>query len=59
MSLRLRFLRPGESFQFICTADQVEKMKRVAGHNGGAADIVRLEEGAVFMRVTKLARQEP
>lgn len=33
--MRLRILRPGETFNALCNPDQVEKLRRVAVHNEG------------------------
>ena len=53
MSLRLRFLRPGESFGFICAHDQVEKMLKVVAHHGGELRIEKDESGGVYAKVVK------
>lgn len=34
--MRLRFLRPGAVFRILIEAEQLEKIKRVVLHNGGA-----------------------
>ena len=48
-------MRPGESFQMLCTPEQKDKFERVAAHNGGAAQVERILEDGVLMRVSRVA----
>jgi hypothetical protein len=54
VSLRLRFMRSGESFGIVCTKEQQNKMERVIDHNGGGAEIVKIREDAVYVSVIKI-----
>jgi len=58
VSLRLRFLRPGDSFKFICTPEQMEKMNKVITHNGGVMETEKREEDSVFAVVRKAPTAE-
>lgn len=43
-------MRTGESFEATCNPDQVERLRRVAVHNGGELQVA--ENGAEGVRVT-------
>jgi hypothetical protein len=47
-------MRPGEAFGIICGPDQLERMRRVIAHNGGADTVERTESDAVYLVVRKL-----
>jgi len=50
VSLRLRFVRPGEGFRIRVTAEQRPKMERVVAHNGGVvADLVQREDAVEML----------
>ncbi len=53
VSLRLRFLRGGESFKIICAPDQIERLGKVASHNGGELAVEKVENEAVYASVCK------
>jgi len=48
-------MRPGDSFQMLCTQEQQGKFERVAAHNGGAAQVERVLEDGVLIRVSRVA----
>lgn len=46
-------MHAGEAFKIICGPDQLERMQRVIGHNGGAAEIERTDRDAVYLVVRR------
>lgn len=46
-------IRAAESFQIICSPEQLEKMLRVISHNGGVAETIRTEHDAVYLVIVK------
>ena len=53
VSLRLRFVRPGEGFRIRVTAEQRPKMERVVAHNGGVVAELLQSEDAVEMLILR------
>ena len=53
VSLRLRFVRPGEGFRIRVTAEQRPKMERVVAHNGGVVAELLQSEEAVEMLILR------
>jgi hypothetical protein len=48
-------MREGESFEAICGFDQVEKLRRVAVHNGGELRVAETTAAGVRLTVRKAA----
>lgn len=58
VSLRLRFLRPGQGFRIRVTAEQRPKMERVVAHNGGmVADVLETEDAVEMLVVRPNSRK--
>ncbi|MCK8602497.1 hypothetical protein [Desulfoferrobacter suflitae] len=51
--MRLRFLRSGEGFKVVCSADQLAKLKKVVAHNGGRLEIESRAADGVYIRIWK------
>lgn len=50
-------MKPGDKFQFLCTLQQVERMRKVALHNGGEMNIE--EQDAQGIRASVVRKEVP